>query len=130
MMPKNQTSARNPALDGLRGLAILLVVTFHNFGFIDEFIFGWLGVDLFFVLSGFLITGILLKTVGAPHYLRNFFARRILRIFPLYYLSLIIFLVILPLVGIYKNELAYYTQHQWWLWLYLQNWLYSFYFTP
>ena len=130
MRPKNQTSARNPALDGLRGIAILLVVTFHNFGFIDEFIFGWLGVDLFFVLSGFLITGILLKTVGTPHYLRNFFARRILRIFPLYYLSLIIFLVILPLVGIYKNELAYYTQHQWWLWLYLQNWLYSFYFTP
>lgn len=118
-----------PALDGLRGLAILFVVFFHNFGFINYSVFGWIGVDLFFVLSGYLITDILLTTVGSPGYLRNFFARRVLRIFPLYYLSLAIFLLILPKFDILKNQLQFYVDHQWWLWAYLQNWLYSFH-TP
>lgn len=115
-----------PALDGLRGIAILLVVFFHNFGFIDYFYFGWLGVDLFFVLSGFLITDILIREVGSKHYLKNFYVRRILRIFPLYYLLLIIFLLILPNFDAYKENLKYYTDNQWWLWTYLQNWLYVF----
>lgn len=114
-----------PALDGLRGLAIILVVVYHNFGFINYFFFGWLGVDLFFVLSGFLITDILLKTVGHKNYLRNFYFRRILRIFPLYYLSLIIFLLIIPQFP-NKLNLDYYTSNQVWLWTYLQNWLYIF----
>ncbi len=115
-----------PALDGLRGTAILLVVFFHNFGFINYSVFGWLGVDLFFVLSGYLITDILLKTVNSPHYLRNFYGRRILRILPLYYFSLIIFLVIFPQIGIPKNQLQFFVDHQWWLWAYLQNWLLCF----
>jgi peptidoglycan/LPS O-acetylase OafA/YrhL len=115
-----------PALDGLRGLAILLVVFYHNFGFINYSFFGWIGVDLFFVLSGYLITDILLKTVKSPGYLRNFFARRVLRIFPLYYLSLILFLVILPHFTIFKPKLQFYVDHQWWLWTYLQNWLFAF----
>ena len=116
-----------PALDGLRGVAILLVVLYHNFGFIKQSFFGWLGVDLFFVLSGFLITSILLNELGKPGYLRNFFIKRILRIFPLYYLFLIIFLILLPLFGLYKKELNFFITNQWWLWTYLQNWLYSLY---
>jgi peptidoglycan/LPS O-acetylase OafA/YrhL len=114
-----------PALDGLRGLAILLVVVYHNFGFINYFFLGWLGVDLFFVLSGFLITDILLKTQNDPNYLRNFYGRRLLRIFPLYYLVLIIFLLILPAFRPPIN-LNYYTQNQLWFWTYLQNWLFVF----
>jgi peptidoglycan/LPS O-acetylase OafA/YrhL len=128
MNPENPNHAGRqyyPALDGLRGLAILLVVVYHNFGFINYFFFGWLGVDLFFVLSGFLITDILLKTVGSKKYLANFYIRRILRIFPLYYLVLILFLIVLPKLNT-ALDLKYYTDHQVWLWTYLQNWLYIF----
>ncbi len=114
-----------PALDGLRGLAILLVVVYHNFGFIEYFFFGWLGVDLFFALSGFLITDILLKTIGEKNYLKNFYIRRVLRIFPLYYSALIVFLLILPNLHT-GADISYYTQNQVWLWTYLQNWLYIF----
>jgi peptidoglycan/LPS O-acetylase OafA/YrhL len=114
-----------PALDGLRGIAILLVVVYHNFGFINYLFFGWLGVDLFFVLSGFLITDILLKTLGEKNYLRNFYVRRMLRIFPLYYLALILFLLIIPKLNLQFN-IKYYTDNQVWLWTYLQNWLYIF----
>lgn len=114
-----------PALDGLRGLAILLVVVYHNFGFINVFFFGWLGVDLFFVLSGFLITDILLKTLGRKDYLKKFYIRRVLRIFPLYYLCLILFLVIIPKLNP-QFDVKYYTDNQVWLWTYLQNWLYIF----
>jgi len=116
----------HPALDGLRGLAILLVVFFHNFGFINYSVFGWIGVDLFFVLSGYLITDILLNSLNSEHYLRNFFLKRALRILPLYYLCLIIFIIVLPSIGLYKKELQYYTDNQLWFWFYLQNWLLSF----
>ncbi len=126
MTAVNPKREHYPALDGLRGIAILLVVFFHNFGFINYFNFGWLGVDLFFVLSGFLITNILMNEVGSRHYLKNFYVRRVLRIFPLYYLLLIVFLLILPNFEAYKDNLKYYTDNQWWIWTYLQNWLYVF----
>ncbi len=123
--PARPVKQHYPALDGLRGIAILLVVIYHNFGFIEYASFGWLGVDLFFVLSGFLITEILLRTLGKPGFLSNFYARRALRIFPLYFLALIIFLFILPRTGWFPDS-DFYVENQEWLWTYLQNWLYIF----
>ncbi len=72
-----------PALDGLRGLAVMLVIAFH-FGILD---FGWAGVGMFFVLSGFLITRLLLDTkpLGFGKYIGRFYWRRALRILPLYF---------------------------------------------
>jgi peptidoglycan/LPS O-acetylase OafA/YrhL len=113
-----------PALDGIRGVAILLVVFFHNFNFVSYFAFGWLGVDLFFVLSGFLISNILITTLDQKHSLRNFYIKRILRIFPLYYSVLIFVLIILPGFFSFKDELQFYLNNQWWFWCCLQNWLF------
>jgi peptidoglycan/LPS O-acetylase OafA/YrhL len=90
---------RIPQLDAIRGFAVLAVLA-HNTdktsllgGFATN---GWMGVDLFFVLSGFLITGILLDTKGSEVYFRNFYARRCLRIWPLYYAVLIFMFVMVP----------------------------------
>jgi peptidoglycan/LPS O-acetylase OafA/YrhL len=83
-VPLKLQSLYLPQLDGLRGLAILGVLVFHT----GRFSLGWTGIVLFFVLSGFLITGILLDGKQRPAYFRNFYARRALRIFPAYYLVL------------------------------------------
>lgn len=112
-----------PALDGLRGIAILLVILYHNFSFIHFFNYGWLGVDLFFVLSGFLITEILINTRDTRNYFKNFYIRRMLRIFPLYYLSLIIILVIFPAIKDFPFTFDFYVDNQLWFWFYLENWL-------
>jgi peptidoglycan/LPS O-acetylase OafA/YrhL len=103
---------RLPALDGLRGVAILAVFFYHyaggaglhansaQFRVISAlFALGWTGVDLFFVLSGFLITGVLYDTRDDPKYYRNFYARRVLRIFPIYYLVVAIYVCLGPFVG-------------------------------
>jgi len=101
-----------PALDGIRGLAVLMVVLQHYLlaqydgkgwliGLIGEIRLSlWIGVDLFFVLSGFLITGILLGSRSRAHYYRNFYIRRALRIFPLYYGVLLLLLLLTPLLRI------------------------------
>lgn len=95
-----------PALDGLRGMAILLVLVSHLMLFNDRTGsrfgdslsalrgLGWTGVDLFFVLSGFLITGILYDTLEDRRYFRSFYMRRFLRIFPLYY-GFLLFMILL-----------------------------------
>lgn len=122
-----------PSLDGLRGLAILLVLM-HNLStdifpstllgriVASAMNFGWVGVQLFFVLSGFLITRILLQTGTSQNYYTSFFGRRILRIFPLYYGSLFVAFFIFPLAGNTSPALAHDQGHQIWLWLYLSNW--------
>ncbi len=100
-----------PSLDGLRGLAVLAVMCSHLFpgtttsGLLLRSLgasleFGAAGVDLFFVLSGFLITGILFDSLSESRYFRKFYARRALRIFPLYYGVLIVFFILTPWLGI------------------------------
>ncbi len=110
-VPDLRTGARVPELDGLRGIAVLIVMIYHfcsvpkmlktplDLNFFNVMQLGWVGVDLFFVLSGFLITGILLDARdGSQHYFRSFYLRRVLRIFPLYYAYLIFFFAVLPMV--------------------------------
>jgi peptidoglycan/LPS O-acetylase OafA/YrhL len=92
--PVSSGRAYYPALDGLRALAFLLVFYFHYFALP----WGWVGVEIFFVLSGFLITGILYDTQDDRHRFRNFYVRRTLRIFPLYWGTLaVVFLFTLLL---------------------------------
>jgi len=117
-----------PELDGLRAVAVSLVLLDH-FGSNGAFPslwrvapLGWVGVDLFFVLSGFLITRILLATRTDTHYYRNFYIRRALRIFPLYYcvLALVFAAILFHRQGIEYRRLA-----EWGSplgpWLYLGN---------
>jgi peptidoglycan/LPS O-acetylase OafA/YrhL len=106
-----------PALDGVRGFAAASVFLLHYGGgaqssflplrFVGEVLhLGWAGVSLFFVLSGFLITGILWDGFQREHWWRNFYIRRSLRIFPLYYLALIIALLIALTVDFGSNNLS------------------------
>jgi len=117
---------RYAALDGIRGLAILAVMLYHFTGaykgtntILRAWSMlagcGWMGVDLFFVLSGFLITGILYDTSHQPNKIRNFYARRALRIFPLFYAVLMALLLLTPVLHMHwrSEHLLYF--------LYLSN---------
>ncbi|QOV87961.1 acyltransferase family protein [Humisphaera borealis] len=133
---KPKRSLHIPALDGIRGLAILLVLIFHfsqvaydpaakGLQSLVQRVMGagWVGVDLFFVLSGFLITSILCEAVGTKGYFKNFYARRTLRIFPLYFGTLLVAFVILPLVFGRDPAYEHVYKDQWALWLYVQNFI-------
>jgi peptidoglycan/LPS O-acetylase OafA/YrhL len=99
---------RIPELDGLRGIAILLVLLYHYFSLVSgkplpwlqrTFAMGWSGVDLFFVLSGFLIGGILLDARESPNYFSTFYGRRVFRIMPLYYVWIVAYFAIAAFIG-------------------------------
>jgi peptidoglycan/LPS O-acetylase OafA/YrhL len=131
-------SARHlPALDGIRGLAIIWVV-FHNTlndnfapaSGVLHFVAllarpGWIGVQLFFALSGFLITAGLLDTQEADNYFSGFYAKRALRILPLYYAVLLLLLVIVPRVAGSLGALSAVPEHQASLWLFVINWTHT-----
>ncbi len=129
---------RNPVLDGIRGLAILLVLVLHGSfivalehppGIYLQRIMrtGWIGVDLFFVLSGFLITTILFKCRGRLKNISHFYLRRALRILPLYYGLIAILFVAIPLFIDIRLVPGYFYlyKHQIWFWLYVQNFLFA-----
>jgi peptidoglycan/LPS O-acetylase OafA/YrhL len=122
--------AHLPALDGIRGLAVLMVLAFHFWEsllalpaaaplvpYLRVVAAGQTGVDLFFVLSGFLITGILLNAKGSPHFLKNFYARRALRILPLYYAVVCGYFITAWIHYGFQSAFS----HQWWYFPYLQN---------
>ena len=96
-LPLPENNLYYPALDGLRAIAVLLVFTDHYLGLPAAINWGWCGVDIFFVLSGFLITGILYDSRNRRHRFRIFYIRRTLRIFPLYYFVLLFGLLLYPI---------------------------------
>jgi peptidoglycan/LPS O-acetylase OafA/YrhL len=130
---------RIPVLDGVRGAAVLLVMAyhFHMFGagtssapiaraYAFASGFGWAGVDLFFVLSGFLITGILVESRARADYYRVFYTRRTLRIFPLYYASLALCFWVVPAalawLGLQPEAVELRTMPHAPAWIYALNW--------
>jgi peptidoglycan/LPS O-acetylase OafA/YrhL len=131
---------RIAALTGLRGFAVLLIVLQHSWltshrdgtPFIDHWFKSfnglWIGVDLFFVLSGYLLTRILLEAKGQPNYFRNFYMRRCLRIFPVYYGLILVAVVAglverchswseLPWIATFLTNVSISLQHSWSLFL-------------
>lgn len=131
-----------PVLDGMRGLAMLMVLAHHFVAFrpahpVEKWFvrvaeLGTPAIDIFFVLSGFLITGILLDMRGEPGYFRRFYVRRGLRIFPLYYLLLFVVCVCLPPLyraghaSVISQDLLHDTVSRWpWFVTYTSNILFA-----
>ena len=127
---------RDVALDGARGFAVLLVTVYHSTLFreaeslleralVAPIRVGWSSVDFFFVLSGFLITRILLREREAPHFFRAFYGRRFLRIIPLYYLLLFVLFVLVPVFELGAAASYFWApgaaREQVWYWLFLAN---------
>jgi peptidoglycan/LPS O-acetylase OafA/YrhL len=137
VMIEQTRSGRLPALDGIRGLAIIWVVLYNTTDLLPPtphgpwhllaFLVhpGWIGVQLFFALSGFLITGGLLDTQRATNYFRAFYARRALRILPLYYAVLILLLIVAPALHVAPTLLQATPKEHLSLWLFTLNWTHA-----
>ena len=122
-----------PALDGLRGLGMIAVFAAHlveyaglSGGTLDNALLkavlrGGYAVMMFFVFSGFLITGILLDSKEKPRYFRNFYARRTLRIFPLYFAFIALVFLVVPAVFTVSSYYRTQVHEQAWYWTYLTN---------
>jgi len=114
-LPDPENRRHYPGLDGLRAIAVLMVFEQHYVNNAPEAVWGWMGVRIFFALSGFLITGILYDTRNDEKRWSTFYARRALRIFPLYYGVLLIAAALYPLCRWQLHETYF-------LWpVYLQN---------
>lgn len=125
-----------PALTGLRAIAVFWVIL-HNGAFdpsvnLDSIFSkvlallintGWLGVQLFFVLSGFLITDILLTAKGKAHFYKHFYARRALRIFPVYFLFLLATFILVKVLADPAEWMVLADNQKWWFIFYLNNWI-------
>jgi peptidoglycan/LPS O-acetylase OafA/YrhL len=111
-MAATASRQRIPELDGIRGFAMLMVLTFHYVlregpvpsgtvaAHLQRFLtLGWTGLDFFFVLSGFLIGGILMEAKNSPSYFKTFYTRRFFRIIPIYYLWILLYIVLIGLMG-------------------------------
>jgi peptidoglycan/LPS O-acetylase OafA/YrhL len=112
-------------LDTLRGIGILWIICCHYFSSINFFRFGWISLEVFFTLSGFLITKVLLHSLKSPHFFKNFYSRRALRIFPIYYLFLVVIIL-----GIFifsnPNSFLYLKINFPYYFIYIQNFLFVF----
>lgn len=113
-----------PELNSLRALGVVVVVAYHVWPFSKVFWpmnMGWMAIDSFFVLSGFLITGILLDSRDKPDYYRSFYLNRTLRIFPLYYFVFgLLMLVLLAKHSLYL-QMTQTWGSPWWFFVYLGN---------
>ena len=116
---------RVPELDGIRGIAIILVIGCHYEVFARQLWglpkFGWVGVDIFFILSGFLITSVLLNLRGQDHSFKAFYSRRFRRILPSYIIFMALIYGMSALLGdhslfriraVLKNALFLQSFHQ------------------
>ncbi len=122
------SATRNPNIDGLRGLAILMVMAYHYFGGFFIFDFGWMGVDLFFVLSGYLLTGRLYPYISTKNIIYKFYRNRFFRIVPLAFAFLTLFFLSFYIFASANtiDSLSLYFNNKTAIFLFLTNWVLIF----
>ncbi|MEO6252901.1 MAG: acyltransferase [Ferruginibacter sp.] len=116
------TNTNHRNLDGLRAIGILMVIIHHFYGEIVNTTVLWTSIDLLFALSGLLITGILVETKDDPKYFKKFYMRRILRIFPLYYLLIFLFSLYVYVLTLHPEIFTYFKSNIIYFLTYTQNW--------
>src|ERR1700733_2058608 len=105
-VPRTWVRPYYASFNGLRGIAVGLTFLCRFGGSLESTTSQtlWVGVDLFFVLSGFLITGILYDSLDDPHYFRNFYVRRALRIFPIFYGFFLVLAILTPILHLHVER--------------------------